>query len=189
MPRAGLSTQAVVEGALALVDEQGLDALTLTALAQQSGVAVPSLYKHVRSLDSLLQKASAAATNELAALMSDAVAGRAGVEALQSLAWAYRGYALTHPGRYPLTQRVPDPDDPAHVAAGARAVGAAFAVLHAYGVEGPAAIDATRFIRAALHGFVVLEISGGFGIPQDVDRSFERLVDGLDVALHSWPTT
>jgi AcrR family transcriptional regulator len=179
----------VVDGALSIVDEQGLAALTLTAVAQQSGVAVPSLYKHVRSLDALLQKASVVAITELAALMSDAVAGRAGLEALRSLAWAYRGYALTHPGRYPLTQRVPDADDPAHVAAAERAVGAAFAVLHAYGVEGAAAIDATRFIRAALHGFVILEMSGGFGIPQDVDRSFDRLVDGLDAALRSWPTT
>jgi AcrR family transcriptional regulator len=178
----------VVEGALTLVDEHGLEALTLTAVAAQAGVAVPSLYKHVRSLDSLLQKASVVATAELGDLMTEAVAGRAGAEALRSLAWAYRGYALAHPGRYPLTQRVPDADDPTHVAAGERAVGAAFAVLRAYQITGDAAVDATRFVRSALHGFVILESGGGFGIPQDIDRSFDRLVDALEVALRSWPT-
>jgi hypothetical protein len=137
----------------------------------------------------LVQKASAVAVAELAIVMSDAVAGRSGADALRSLARAYRDYALTHPGRYSLTQRAPDPDDPAHVAAATRAVAAAFAVLHAYAIDGPDAIDATRFIRAALHGFVVLEASDGFGLPQDVDRSFDRLVDALDIALRSWPAS
>ncbi|MDX6207750.1 MAG: hypothetical protein QOE24_141, partial [Frankiales bacterium] len=52
--------------ALVIVDEHGLEALTLAAVAQRAGVAPPSLYKHVRSLDALLQKVSAVATAELA---------------------------------------------------------------------------------------------------------------------------
>ena len=53
MPRAGLSTDAVVDVALALVDEKGLDALSLAAVADRAGVAAPSLYKHVGSLADL----------------------------------------------------------------------------------------------------------------------------------------
>jgi hypothetical protein len=30
-----------------------------------------------------------------------------------------------------------------------------------------------------VHGFVVLELDGGFGMPDDVDVSFDFLVDGL----------
>jgi len=36
-----------------------------------------------------------------------------------------------------------------------------------------------RAVRAALHGFVVLELDGGFGLPDDVDQSFRFLVDAL----------
>ena len=36
-----------------------------------------------------------------------------------------------------------------------------------------------RTVRSALHGFVSLEASGGFGLPDDVDASFETLVDVL----------
>jgi AcrR family transcriptional regulator len=187
MPRAGLSTQAVVDVALEIVDEHGLDALTLAAVAQRAGVAAPSLYKHVRSLDALLQKVSAVATGELADALSHAAAGKAGLDAVRAVAIAYRSYALRSPGRYPTTQGVADPADPAHVAAGERAVYTVFAVLHAYGITGDDAVDATRFVRSALHGFVSLEVSGGFGLPQDVDRSFDRLVSSLDVALRAWP--
>ena len=59
----------------------------------------------------------------------------------------------------------------------------AFAVLRGYGLEGDDLIDATRAVRSAVHGFVTLEIAGGFGLPQDVDRSFDRLVEMVDKGL------
>ena len=78
MPRAGLSTESVVDAAVELVDEQGWPALTLAAVAIRTGVAAPSLYKHVRSLEALQQKVSARATAELAQTLSTSVAGRSG---------------------------------------------------------------------------------------------------------------
>ena len=186
MPRAGLSTGSVVDAAVDLVDEQGWAALTLAAVASRTGVAAPSLYKHVRSLGALQQKVSARATAELAQTLTRSVAGRSGEEALRCLADAYRDYALAHPGRYPLTQRVPDPGDPEHVAAGEQAVQAVFAALRGYGLEGDEAIHATRVARSALHGFVSLEIDGGFALRQDVGQSFERLVSALHVSLAAW---
>ena len=48
------------------------------------------------------------------------------------------------------------------------------------------AIDATRALRSALHGFITLESGGGFGLPVDIDRSFARLVNGIATAFSSW---
>jgi len=36
-----------------------------------------------------------------------------------------------------------------------------------------------RVVRSALHGFVALELNGGFGMSLDLDESFDRLVDVL----------
>lgn len=187
MPRAGLTPAVVVAEAARLVDEVGPDKLTLAGLAQRLGVALPSLYKHIRGLDALLQKVSALSTAELAARLSEAAVGRSGTEAVRALAAAYREYARQHPGRFLTTQRVPDPADPQHVTAGDRAVGTVYAVLRGYGLSGDDAVDATRAVRSALYGFIVLEHGGGFGLPQDVDRSFDQMVTALDVALRSWP--
>ena len=189
MPRAGLTPAIVVAEAAKLADEVGLERLTLALVAQRLGVALPSLYKHVKGLDALHQQLSALATAELAAEVADAAVGRSGTEALYAVADAYRTYARTHPGRYPASQRVPAPDDPEHARAGGRAVGTIVAVLSGYGLNGDDAIDATRALRSAIHGFVSLENAGGFGMPQDVDRSFARLVGALDAAFRSWPTT
>jgi AcrR family transcriptional regulator len=188
VPRAGLTPAIVVEAAARLVDEVGPEKLTLASLAQRLGVALPSLYKHIRGLDALLQKVSALATAELAAELSDAAVGRSGTDAVRALAAAYRDYARRHPGRYLTTQWVPDPGDPQHVAAGERAVNVLYAVLRGYGLSGDDAVDATRAVRSAMHGFIVLEAGGGFGLPRDVDRSFDQMVTALDIALRHWPS-
>ncbi len=187
MARAGLSPAIVVAEAARLADEVGLDRLTLAALAARLGVALPSLYKHIRSLDALQWKVSALATAELADAVGPAAAGRSRADAVAGVAGAYRDYARRHPGRYPGTQRVPDPADPEHVAAAHRVVGTVYAVLGGYGLADDDLVDAARVLRSALHGFVSLEQAGGFGLPRDVDRSFERMVDALDAALTRWP--
>ncbi|MEV2239089.1 WHG domain-containing protein [Micromonospora sp. NPDC049891] len=189
MPRAGLNQQVVVREAARLVDEVGHDRLTLAALANRLGVALPSLYKHVKGADALAQQLSALVTAEIADEMTTAAAGRSGEEALRAVAAAYRSYARRHPGRYPATQRVPDPGDPAHLAAGARAVGVVYAILRGYGIEGDAAVDGVRMFRAAVHGFVSLEATGDFGLPREVDNSFDRMVAALGVAFRSWPAS
>lgn len=189
MPRAGLSTAVVVAEAARIADEVGLERLTLAMVAKRFGVAQPSLYKHVSGLDALQQKVSALAVAELAEVMVAAATGLAGADALRAMALAQRDYAKRHPGRYPAAQRVPDPADPAHVAAGGKAVGASFAVLRGYGLDGDDLIDATRSVRSAVHGFVTLEIAGGFGLPQDVDRSFDRLISLLEQGLQNFVAT
>ncbi|MCZ7378203.1 MULTISPECIES: TetR/AcrR family transcriptional regulator [unclassified Micromonospora] len=189
MPRVGLNQQTVVREAARLADEVGYQQLTLAALAGRLGVALPSLYKHVRGADALAQKLSALATAELATELTTAAVGRSGGDALRAMADAYRDYAHRHPGRYPATQQVPDPTDPEHVEAGERAVGAIFAVLRGYGLTGDDAVDATRALRSALHGFVALEAAGGFGLPRELDRSYHQLVASLDISFRSWPVT
>ena len=53
------------------------------------------------------------------------------------------------------------------------------AVLAGLGVPDEDTVPLIRAVRSALHGFVSLEASGGFGLPEDVDASFETLVDVL----------
>jgi hypothetical protein len=66
-------------------------------------------------------------------------------------------------------------------------VGAVFAILRGYGLADDDLVDAARALRSALHGFVTLDNSGGFGLPREVDRSFERLVAVLDAGFDRWP--
>jgi AcrR family transcriptional regulator len=186
MPRAGLTPPIVVAEAASLADEVGFDHLTLAALAARLGVAVPSLYKHLDGLDAVRRGVAILALAELGGALAAARAGTTGRDGsvqLAALADAYRAYAGEHPGRYAATVRAAPPGDPEHGAASDAVLAPVLAVLADRGLVGEDAIDATRALRAALHGFVTLEAAGGFGLPQDVGRSFERMVEGLDRGL------
>ena len=186
MPRAGLTPDRVVGAAEDLADEVGLDRFTLAALADRLNVKLPSLYKHVAGMDGLQRAIAVRAKLELADVLGRSAVGRAGDDAIRSMAYAYRAWAGAHPGRYAATVRAAVPGDEADEAAAAAATATVLDVIAGYDLGGADGVDAARAIRSSLHGFVTLEAGHGFGLPVDVDRSFGRMVDALCRALASW---
>jgi AcrR family transcriptional regulator len=180
LPRAGLSEDRVVEEAELLSDEG--EPVTLAVLARRVGVQVPSLYKHVASLDDLHRLMSIRARTEFASVLERATVGKAGADAVAALAYAYRDWAVQHPRRYETTLRAPNPDDEADMAASARAIQVIFDALSAFGLGGDDAIDATRLTRSTLHGFVTLNAAGAFALG-DLDRTFARFVTVLQLSF------
>jgi AcrR family transcriptional regulator len=178
----------------------GFEGVTLTALADRFGVAVPSLYKHVAGIDDVRRRIAIQSIEEFGDAIAEALtrlprpatglgagdAGSAQRDALGALADAYRRYASDHPGRYAATVRAPHPDALEHARATRAVLAVVLALLDGYGLAGDDAIHAARAVRSALHGFVALEAAAGFGLPQDVERSYASLVDGLHVALREW---
>jgi AcrR family transcriptional regulator len=177
----------VVAAAEVLADDVGLPQLTLAALADSLGVRQPSLYKHIGGMDDLQRSMSVRAKQELGDVLSRAAVGKARGDAVRAISDAYRGWAAQHPGRYAAAQRVPDPADAADIAASDGVVSVVVDVLAGYQLAGDEAIDATRSLRAALHGWVTLANADGFGLPRDVDRSFEFLVGVFVAAFESRP--
>ena len=188
MPRAGLTPERVVAGAEELVDEVGLGNLTLAQLAGRLGVRLPSLYKHVTGMDGLQRELAVRAKSELALVLGRSAVGRSGADAVHSMAAAYRQWAKEHPGRYAATQRAPTPGDEADQLASAEGVDVVLDVLAGFGLTGVDAIDATRALRSAMHGFTSLELDGGFGLPVDVERSYTRMIGAFVTAFRAWPS-
>lgn len=67
MPRETLTREQLVEAAIAILDEDGYDALSMRHLAQRLGVAAPTLYWHVRNRDELLDLVADAIVGEVLA--------------------------------------------------------------------------------------------------------------------------
>ncbi len=186
LPRAGLNRARVVAAAADLVDQVGWENLSLAELAERCGVKQPSLYKHIAGLEALRTEVSALALRELGEQMIRAVIGKAGRDALFALAAAYRDFAVHHPGRYAATIAAPGGEHPDLTEAAATVLRVVEATLAGYGLSGDDAVDAARALRAALHGFVHLEANNGFGLPADIDRSYRRLVAGIDATMTIW---
>ncbi|MBY8848820.1 TetR-like C-terminal domain-containing protein [Saccharothrix longispora] len=173
MARAPLSADALVDVALRLVDEEGPAAATLAAVASRADVATPSLYKHVRNLAELRALMSVRIMDELAERIGGAVLGRSADEAVRALMLAWREYAVAHPHRYSALVQTPEP---VVARAGERLVAIMLAALRAYGAEDSPTVHAVRCLRAAVHGFALLEAANAFQLPEDLDDTYELLV-------------
>lgn len=180
--KAALSTDAVLDLALRVLDEDGPDALTLTAVSGRAGVSTPSLYKHVHNLAELRALVSTRIMDDIADRAGRAVLGRSADEAVRALMTAWRHYVQEHPNRYSAVIQSPIPQT---TDAAKRMVDILTAALRAYGMEGSAAIHAARCLRAAIHGFAVLEAQGGFGFPENLDDSYDLLAHVLTAGLRA----
>jgi AcrR family transcriptional regulator len=182
----GLQHEDVVRAAAAIADREGVTAVTLARVADELGVRSPSLYSHVDGLAGLQRDLSLDAVARLGATNVAAAGDKEGVDALRAIAHAYRAFASSHPGSYAAISRTPaEHEDAAGFAAFAAVVPVIAEFLLQIGAAEADAIALIRSFRSALHGFVSLEASGGFGLPDNIDRSFEVLIDVLLAGLRA----
>ena len=182
--RVGLDQVTVVEAAAKLVDEKGLDQLSLGLLAERLGVRTPSLYNHVAGLPGLKHDLALYCLREVFDRLTRATIGKSRAEAIVAIANTYRAYARETPGRYALTLQAPGPGDQALQAIAQQLVDVLRAVLAPYRLSEEDTIHAIRSLRSIVHGFISLEVAGGFAMPIDLDASFHWLINlyiaGLD---------
>ena len=179
-PRSNLTKQTVVQAAADLINAEGQGALSLGRLAKKLGIRTPSLYNHVDGLPGLMRELSILNARNLADRISEAAIGQSGPEAVKAVMQAIHAYIKEYPGLYLSTVRASGTQaevDPELEKEEARSVKVGMAVMASFGLEGDEAVHALRGLRSLVHGFATLEISGGFGIPLDLDESFSRLVD------------
>src|ERR1700733_25705 len=156
-----LSREVIVNAALTFLDREGWDALTINALATQLGTKGPSLYNHVDSLEDLRRAVRMRVIDDIITMLSRVAEGRARDDAVLVMAAAYRSYAHHHPGRYSAFTRMPlGGADPEYTAATRGAATPVISVLSSYGLDGEEAFHAALEFWSAMHGFVLLEMTG-----------------------------
>jgi AcrR family transcriptional regulator len=171
-----LSREIIVNAALTFLDREGWEALTINALATQLGTKGPSLYNHVDSLEDLRRTVRIRVIDDIIMMLTRVGEGRARDDAVLVMASAYRSYAHHHPGRYSAFTRMPlGGDDPEYTAATRGAATPVIAVLSSYGLDLEQAFYAALEFWSALHGFVLLEMTGVMD-EIDTDSVFSDMV-------------
>jgi AcrR family transcriptional regulator len=156
----------VVAAGRQLLEEEGLEALTMRRLAERVGIRAPSLYKHLPDKAALEAAIIATGFEEAAAAFEQAVdrAGEGAGDALVALAAAYRRFALEHPHLYRLMNNGPLPR--AHLPPGLEGRTAA-PLLRVAGSQARA-----RAVWAFAHGMVMLELDQRFPPDADLDAAW-----------------
>jgi AcrR family transcriptional regulator len=162
--RKPLSRERILEAAVALADEAGLEAFSMRALAQELGVVPMALYKHVANKDELLDGMVDSVFGEIelpptdvdwrSAMRRRAISTR---EALGRHGWAIGMMESRRPGRANLRNHNA-------VMGCLRGAGFPFAMaIHAYSVQ-----------DAYIYGFALQERDTGFETPDSAGEAAQR---------------
>ena len=171
------STAAIVAAGRRLLEERGLEALTMNDVAAAVGVRAPSLYKRVRGRSDLVRLILEDVADELTSALDAAAGSDDPVADLRAMAAAYRRFAHANPVTYTLMFT------PHAVPGGtARSVRSSATFLRIVTeVAGPQqALPAARTIVAWAHGFITMELAGAFQLGGDVGQAWDF---GLDRVL------
>ena len=152
--RAGLSRAAVLDGALALADRDGLGALSMRRLADALGVEAMTLYHYIPSKDALLDGMIERVFTQAAPPPS--ADGEAWTTQLRRYAFSLRETLLAHPGILPVVL-----SRPAATAETFQTVEGALALLVRAGFELGAALNALNVLTVFVTGHTVAEASIG----------------------------
>ena len=184
--RVRLDKNSVVLAAVEILNTEGVQALTLSHLAEKLGIQTPSLYNHVDGLTGLQQELAVLNARLLADRLGEAAIGKSGPGLFMNASQVFREYVKEYPGLYMSTLRssgMQQVQNPNLQREEERMMKVGLAIMSSLGLQGEDAVHGLRAFRSMVHGFATLEVAGGFGLPQDCDESFRRLVSALVAGL------
>lgn len=174
-----VSTPALVTAVRSIAERDGVDAVTMSAVAAAVGVRAPSLYKRAANRHDLLRLAAEDAAAELGVAVDEVVTNSTDArEVLAGVARALRSFANRSPRvttllfNSPSTDATPSPETLAPLMA--TLLGAVSTLT----TTDP--LPVARTLTAWAYGFCMMEQNGGFRQGGDVDEAFDR---GLEIVL------
>ena len=183
--RKKITKEIIIDIALEILDQEGMEGVTIKNVAVQLDIKSPSLYNHVANLEDLLDMAAHRSMRNLYDKLMVASIGLEKKEALWAIAQEYRNFAKKYPGQYELAQHVKlwKSDETKQISG--QIVAIFSKILQKYTLTEDEAIHFIRTLRSYLHGFTLLEMNHAFGLPQELEKSFKI---GLEMILSNLET-
>jgi AcrR family transcriptional regulator len=179
---AKVSEAEIVAAARAIVERDGVAALSMQAVADAVGVRAPSLYKRFADRAALLGVVQRELFAELGQRLEVAAARPGPPQALEAMAHDYRAFARARPHLYALMFGADVPHDAAGDEARRLAAQPIVSRLADW-VGRERALPTARVLTAFVHGFVSMELGGAFRLGGNVDAAFAL---GLELLLSSF---
>ncbi len=189
--------RSLVDAAIAVLERDGVAALTVRAVAAEAGVAPMGVYNHLDGKDGLLAAVLIRGFDGLGGAMT-ALAGLAPAQRLRESGRAYRHFALQNPAVYQLMFGSGKAHARADVlvdvhphaeATFAALVSAVVATQHAGLMMAGEPFDLAMRIWSAVHGAMSLELAGSGPPNEDSPGTYERILDMIEAGLAPRPSS
>ncbi|MBV9787874.1 MAG: TetR/AcrR family transcriptional regulator [Chloroflexi bacterium] len=176
--------QTIVQTARTLIEQEGLEQLSLARLAATLGIKAPSLYGHIANKSALL-KAVIVQTYELLFAAYSRALSEAGDDPkarLLALLRAHRAFAHANPSTYMLAFTTTAPEQRMNQQA-LEQLALPIQELMAALVGAERSLTALRGALALVHGFVMLELNEQLQRGGDLSAAFD---ESIQAYLSGW---
>lgn len=188
--------EACLEEALRLIEERGIESLSLRDVARRIGVSHQAPYKHFPSRDHILAELVTRSFDEFATFLQDRPTEADPACDLGAMGLAYLAYARKHPLKYRLMFNTPIQDPAAHPVMMQKAR-KAFALLRDRLATMPVRPDMTGlppsanlealFVWSAIHGLATIldsDVMQTLGLTDDeINHAVARCMARLSLAI------
>lgn len=184
--RSQFTKEIILKAALEVIDESGINELSINSLARKLEIQPPSMYNHFESLEDLRIQVSVEVHKKVTTWIKKAVEGKESKKAVLAMAISWRDYAIKYPGRYKLSSTFPsqESEEWQTVFIGLRDFTTEI-IKSAYVISDADIRSAARAIRSLIHGFVMFELTSGWSQVIEADKSFKKsiglLMKGLEL--------
>ena len=151
-----VSKALVIETASQIADEQGLNSLSLKAVAEKLNVRTPSLYNHIESLDDLLREVAHKGMRSMNEQMAQAAIGKSGT-------WHGTEETAQIFGNY---------------------IKILSTIISSYNFPSENTNEILNLFTGFLHGFTTLQVRYAFSDPQKVRDELCNAVDTIMLGVY-----
>jgi AcrR family transcriptional regulator len=169
--------QLIIETTIRLIDELGIDKVSLNEIARKLEIKPPSLYKHIKSFEEIKNEVFITINSQLV----NEITQKIKVEDKNAL-FKYcnfcREFALKYPARYLfisnfiIKDKLSYPESMIFLRDYL-----AIILVNNYSISKTEIRYRARAIRSLIHGFVMYELSGGWTEIVSADKSFKKSIE------------
>ncbi len=173
----------IITTAAAIIESDGVEALSMTHLAEALGVKAPSLYRYFDGKTALLRAVNTLTRQTIISdVVRDAFAAGSPRASMRAIAHTYRASALARPAAYGLAYT--NTIDDLRVSEEALLEDwTSLVLLTARYVKEPDTLVFMNGLWALVHGYVMLEICQNLRLDIDPGEAFTRIVEAY---LDGW---
>lgn len=179
-----VSKALVIETASQIADEQGLNSLSLKAVAEKLNVRTPSLYNHIESLDDLLREVAHKGMRSMNEQMAQAAIGKSGDTALKGVSVEYLNFIIEHPGVYETIQWATWHGTEETAQIFGNYIKILSTIISSYNFPSESTNEILNLFTGFLHGFTTLQVRYAFSDPQKVRDELCNAVGTIMLGVH-----
>lgn len=184
----GLTREKVIEKAGELANEQGLNSVTITNLANYLGIKKPSLYHHIRDQEDILSGIMIYGWEKVSNEICPDIITEDAKKAINELSHKIFNYAIANPGIFEAMLWYNSYKNEQLRRATEGLYLFFFSQTDKLEIEREAANHLLRTYRSLLEGFILLVIHDSFGNPVSIEESFQISIDLFTSGLEQYRT-